>query len=141
MKLLFSMPFWLFLLVHPLCAEDRGMENLDSLQWKNRILIVRAPVAGSDAEKTLRAAATEISERHLVWFLITAEGMTSNYTGAIAGGFREMLLQRYFTDGATNVVLIGKDGGVKAREASLDLEAIFKRIDSMPMRQEEMRRQ
>jgi hypothetical protein len=35
--------------------------------------------------------------------------------------------------------LIGKDGGIKSRESSLDLDAIFRRIDGMPMRIREMR--
>jgi hypothetical protein len=37
------------------------------------------------------------------------------------------------------MLLIGKDGGVKSREPSLDLDAIFGRIDAMPMRIREMR--
>jgi hypothetical protein len=37
------------------------------------------------------------------------------------------------------VLLIGKDGGIKSRESSLDLDAIFGRIDGMPMRIREMR--
>ena len=37
------------------------------------------------------------------------------------------------------VLLIGKDGGMKSRESSLDLDAIFRRIDAMPMRKREMR--
>ncbi|MDS1309234.1 DUF4174 domain-containing protein [Marinobacter sp. F60267] len=37
------------------------------------------------------------------------------------------------------MLLIGKDGGIKSREPSLDLDAIFRRTDSMPMRIREMR--
>lgn len=37
------------------------------------------------------------------------------------------------------VLLIGKDGGIKSREPSLNLEGIFRRIDAMPMRRQEMR--
>lgn len=37
------------------------------------------------------------------------------------------------------VRLIGKDGGIKSREASLNLNGIFSRIDAMPMRMREMR--
>ncbi|WP_349559152.1 DUF4174 domain-containing protein [Marinobacter sp. NFXS9] len=37
------------------------------------------------------------------------------------------------------VLLIGKDGGIKSRESSLDLDAVFRRIDAMPMRIREMR--
>ncbi len=35
-------------------------------------------------------------------------------------------------------MLIGKDGGVKFLLDRMDLEAIFKEIDAMPMRQNEM---
>ena len=44
--------------------------------------------------------------------------------------------------GKLTLILIGKDGGEKMRQVgSIDLQSIFKRIDSMPMRQSEMRRQ
>ncbi|KUJ80268.1 MULTISPECIES: DUF4174 domain-containing protein [Microbulbifer] len=122
-------------------AEDEGMENLSPLQWQNRILLVRSPKAAPDAEHQLRAAETAISERHLLWFLITAEGIRTNHAGTVSKQFTPNILERYFADQGTNVVLIGKDGGVKARARSLDLEAIFSLIDSMPMRREEMRRQ
>ncbi|WP_202405758.1 MULTISPECIES: DUF4174 domain-containing protein [Halomonadaceae] len=38
-----------------------------------------------------------------------------------------------------SVVLIGKDGGVKQRSRGLDVAGIFSLIDTMPMRQREMR--
>ncbi|MGO1501416.1 MAG: DUF4174 domain-containing protein, partial [Marinobacter sp.] len=37
------------------------------------------------------------------------------------------------------VLLIGKDGGIKSRESSLNLDAIFRRVDAMSMRMREMR--
>lgn len=37
------------------------------------------------------------------------------------------------------VLLIGKDGGIKSREPSLNPDGIFRRIDAMPMRRREMR--
>ncbi|WP_228705789.1 DUF4174 domain-containing protein [Marinobacter sp. es.048] len=37
------------------------------------------------------------------------------------------------------MLLIGKDGGIKSRESSLNLDAIFRRIDAMPMRSREVR--
>lgn len=36
-------------------------------------------------------------------------------------------------------MIIGRDGGVKARYESLDLDAVFAVIDTMPMRIQEMR--
>lgn len=140
MKSLIFITLWL-LLAQPSNAEDEGMENLAPLQWQNRILLVRSPEAAPDAEHQLRAANTAISERHLLWFLITAEGIRTNHAGTLSEQFTPNILERYFADEGINVVLIGKDGGVKARASSLDLEAIFSRIDSMPMRREEMRRQ
>jgi hypothetical protein len=37
-------------------------------------------------------------------------------------------------------MLIGKDGGIKASNPSLDMGDYFAQIDSMPMRQAEMAR-
>jgi hypothetical protein len=43
--------------------------------------------------------------------------------------------------GAFSIILVGKDGGVKLdRQDRTSLEEIFALIDSMPMRQQEMRR-
>ena len=44
--------------------------------------------------------------------------------------------------GAFSVILVGKDGGVKLeRQDRTSLEEIFALIDSMPMLQQEMRRE
>jgi hypothetical protein len=55
---------------------------------------------------------------------------------------REQITDRYFTPepAGTAVLLIGKDGNLKARSTDLDLEATFDLIDQMPMRREELRR-
>ena len=78
----------------------------------------------------------------MVWFLFANDELHSNYPGDLGNGFREQLLERYFTPAPaeTMVVLIGKDGGVKSRSPDLDLEATFGLIDQMPMRKAEMRR-
>ena len=39
------------------------------------------------------------------------------------------------------VILIGKDGGLKLRLDNLDIPILFSVIDAMPMRQNEMQRQ
>ena len=53
----------------------------------------------------------------------------------------EMLRRRFEIEKDSFVViLIGKDGGVKmVREDRLSLQEVFDRIDSMPMRRQEMR--
>jgi hypothetical protein len=53
----------------------------------------------------------------------------------------EKLRRRFeVKSGPFKVVLIGKDGGVKmVREDRADLQEIFDRIDSMPMRQQEIK--
>ncbi|WP_237060814.1 DUF4174 domain-containing protein [Microbulbifer sediminum] len=122
-------------------ASPPPLKDLSSLVWQKRVLLIRGDPATAGYPQRLREARVEIAERDLVWFRLTPPAIETNYAGPLAPGFGEALAQRYFGDeipGAT-VVLIGKDGTVKVRYRKLDLEGLFERIDSMPMRQQEIR--
>ncbi len=95
--------------------------DLSSYRWKNRVLVVETPSETDDAfaEQLARfeATAADLSERDLV---------VKTQTGA--ENFQ--------------VSLYGKDGGRKWRQSEpLDMDTLFALIDSMPMRQAEMRQQ
>ena len=45
----------------------------------------------------------------------------------------------YDDDDLQKIILIGKDGGTKMEKTEFDLNYIFNLIDSMPMRQREMK--
>lgn len=87
----------------------------------------------------LETRSDDIDERDLVWFCLVSDELRTNYRGALADGLVTHLRESYFDAGGAPVLLIGKDGGIKARDQTLDIEAYFSRIDGMPMRQAEMR--
>lgn len=119
--------------------EDPPLKALNDLQWKHRLILVREE--GDRALAMLRQHEDDIAERHIVWFHLEAgKELTTNYAGEIHDDLREEL-DRYLGDTAQRAILIGKDGGIKSRDDTLDLVDYFRQIDSMPMRQREMRRQ
>ena len=77
-----------------------------------------------------------VQSRDIAWFVLAPSGETfSNIDTPIP---RRQLLDLH-ESGGVEAVLIGKDGGVKARETEdFDLNAFFGKIDQMPMRRNEM---
>ena len=128
----------------PLIAFERSsgvLQSLDDLRWKHRVLILlrEGDESAFDLSEKERAG---VEERHLVWFDLSEGGNSTNYQGKIASGFFGKLLRiGLFSDGSSKVVLIGKDGGIKARYVRLDWTEVFSLIDSMPMRIREMESQ
>ena len=120
-------------------------QDLSQYQWKNRLLLVFAPSeqnpAYLDLHDQLQASETELVDRDLIVFRLFAEGQGSVAEAPIGNDSVSFLYNRFdVQQGASTVVLIGKDGGEKLRQVDgFDLQAIFDRIDAMPMRQREMR--
>jgi hypothetical protein len=124
------------------------MAQTDPLQahrWKHRLLLVFTPSDTADAARQLHAAlelaACEINDRDmLVAWLSAADG---NRLGdeAIPNELVGQWRSRLGIDAREfGVVLVGKDGGVKARYDALPvLTDILALIDAMPMRRAEMR--
>ena len=128
---------------------DKGLVNLETLEWQNRIIMVRvAQNFDQKCEQTIQTFKQfniSIEDRNIVWFVLcqpqseqTSDLLISNYAGEFSPTLSKHIEQRYFKSINDTVVLIGKDGGVKYRANELDLESINRLIDSMPMRQFEM---
>lgn len=117
-------------------------QPLQPFEWKHRLILIRdAADEGSAIVENLEQHRTAIAERHILWFVLGEGSVESNYQGPLRDDFAVSIERAGYWQDAETVLLIGKDGGVKARQATLDLEALFRRIDSMPMRRAEMRRQ
>ena len=129
----------LMLLLITLTTQGAGMNSLSDYQWKNRLILVQATDENAGEIDTLRSARAEVDDRDIVWFVNTGADLVSNQEGVSSSLESEIkaLLDQFRSD--ERVLLIGKDGGMKSREPSLDLDAIFRRIDRMPMRMREMR--
>ncbi len=134
----FSYPSYFFMSTNQLLAKDETLSNISQLRWVSRVILVLADQQ-SEAEliNQLNLAKTEIEERDLLWFVLNAELLTSNYGGEISSSFGRDVREKYLVN-SIKAVLIGKDGGVKNRQQVLSLDSMLALIDTMPMRQSEM---
>ena len=112
------------------------IKNISELKWKNRIIIFQGNLEDLAQIKSLNA---EITERHIIWFAHINEQYHSNYSKSISEVVYKSIFNHYISD-QNKSLLIGKDGLVKSRNPKLILQKYFRQIDSMPMRQAEMRK-
>lgn len=118
------------------------MFTLADLKWKNRIVITLTNDGelNESLQQELKENDAEINDREILYFLITPTAVLSNSDYYLSLEDMGDLISTYFdNDDLLKVLLIGKDGGVKMDADSLDLGYIFRLIDSMPMRQQEMK--
>jgi hypothetical protein len=126
-------------------VEQTATIDLAAYQWENRLVLIFAPTSADASLQaqlaTFSGRAGEVVDRDLIlgYFPAAEDGSFGGEPTAVSAGeaLREELgiAPERFT-----VLLIGKDGGVKLRSATpLTADRIFGTIDSMPMRQQEMR--
>ena len=132
-----------FLFMNP----DAAAEPLDPYRWKRRLIIASIPPGEARAQLTASLAAkrAEIAERDLQ--VIDVSPGSARIPGTVrldpqqTTALRERLK---LSARETNAVfiLIGKDGGEKARQrGTLKLASWFALIDGMPRRGDEIRRE
>ena len=108
--------------------ELQGIE-LSRYLWKNRIILTFADDEDHPdlikLKVEMKENNCEILNRDLLHFHFSNDGKTGNQTTTNDQSFR--------------ILLIGKDGGIKYESNQyVSLIQLFKLIDSMPMRQDEM---
>lgn len=116
-------------------ASAQNAGPLASYQWKNRPLLVFAPARDHPdfREQVRRVNADRAGVRDRDMVLVEAVG-----TGGDASALRTRF--RVKRD-AFAVILVGKDGTGKRRWTEpAAMAEVFRLIDGMPMRQQEMRR-
>ncbi len=149
MKYTYSMGISLFLLVVVFMAQasEKGSVadlDLDALRWKNRVLVLFSP-SESDAsfqsqKQGLASRAEEIVDRDLLVLEIIEQGKSRAGNRplsekSVQAAHKKLGVQA----GSFQVLLIGKDGGVKLRSSEpVSMKDLFGLIDSMPMRRQEM---
>jgi len=143
------MTFRLLLALLPLMATLPALAGpLDEYRWKNRLVVLDFPASASDAlsdlEEQIRRTRAEIEDRDLRFFHVGELGRRGKgyATRLSAEEVRQVRRRLGLGDSssAPSLVLLGKDGGVKATQKSdFDISKFYRLIDTMPMRQREMR--
>ena len=137
------------LLASPLAApaSAQGADPLAALKGEKRIVLLfsksRSLAALDRQEAEFRERRPDVRERDMVVFTVPGSDPVQDAIGyeRLPYGATRALRRRYAPEGTgLTVVLIGKDGGEKARwERAVDPDEVFALIDAMPMRQREMR--
>jgi len=118
--------------------------DLDALRCKNRVLVLFSP-SESDAsfqlqKQGLASSAQGVLERDLMVLEIVEQGQSRAGNHLLSEKSVQDIRKRLgVVGGSFQVLLIGKDGGVKLRSSEpVSMKDLFGLIDSMPMRQQEM---
>lgn len=118
---------FVLLLITMSAAITTSAQKLSDYRWENRVILIfgNDQQAVSKQKEVFDAKKKDLEERDLRVFVNPET--------------KEM--QKLRRETGFEVILIGKDGGVKKRKTELmTTEELFGIIDSMPMRQSEMRR-
>ena len=115
------------------------LSNLDSLEWKNRVVILNEIKNQDKSLQLLKEQESQIDDRDIIWFSIKDNLVLSNYKGDLSSEFVSKIREK-FSHLQNKVILIGKDGRIKSQSDYLNLEDIFSEVDSMPMRLFEMQK-
>ena len=125
--------------------EGEDEVDLGGYKWKNRLLFVFSPAESHADYKTQKTEIedqmSEVEDRDLTVFTVLAEGESNIGKSTMSDKASEYLRNQFgIESGQLTVILIGKDGGEKLRsKGHVPMEEIFSLIESMPMRQAEMR--
>ncbi len=132
----------LLVLIFFMSSSKVFSQDLDSYQWKNRVILLKDENLDSDwlqaQLKRLKSNAQELLEREVVLFLVNNKGV---YDGMLTktGLQADSIITKYGLSNFEGLVLIGKDGTTKLKEEFIvHSSEIIELIDSMPMRKTEM---
>ncbi len=126
-------------------GDTKSMKSLESYQWKNRLLLVFAPSENSAAYQQqmqlFQGQQAGFNERDLVIYELLDRGGNRANVQSIDREDAAKIRDRFqVSPGEFRVVLVGKDGTSKRRDQSpVSPTVIFKEIDVMPMRRQEMK--
>ena len=119
--------------------------DLSQFKWKNRLLFLFAEDASDPLFKNLQsqimAQKTEVDDRDLIVFEVPSKDPARMGTTPLDRQQADSIRNHFdIPSNSFSLILVGKDGGIKLkREDRVDLREVFGLIDSMPMRQNEIR--
>ncbi|WP_289281676.1 MULTISPECIES: DUF4174 domain-containing protein [unclassified Methylophaga] len=129
----------LLMLLSPLSWAEamQNLESLSDLKWKNRLILIEADQPIQHYQDELDRLDADIVDRDIVWFIVNDKDVINNFNGKLSDSAADEIRQTLQSHSSA-VLLIGKDGGIKATETQLILDELFGEIDRMPMRQQEL---
>jgi hypothetical protein len=133
----------LWVIAGSILSSNGAAADLSAYRWKNRILVVNSTPDGvKPISHALHQERSGIIDRDLI--VINLSPHHKQLQGAVRPPSEHLksLRSRYgvSSEPRNEFVLIGKDGGIKARQTGeLKLDRLFALIDTMPMRQDEIR--
>ena len=119
--------------------------DLTQFQRKNRLLLIFAQDGNhplfQDLQSQILAQKAEVDDRDLIVFEVPAQGPARMNTNTLDRKEADSIRNHFaIPSDEYSLILVGKDGGIKLkRKDQVDLKEVFELIDSMPMRQNEMR--
>jgi hypothetical protein len=119
--------------------------DLTQFQWKNRLLFIFAEDDShplyKDLQSQIVAQKAEVNDRDLIVFEVPAQGPARMNTRSLNQKEADSIRDHFAVpSNSFSLILVGKDGGIKLKRSDqVDLKEVFGLIDSMPMRQREMR--
>ena len=127
------------------CSGNNVKLDLKSFEWENRVLIVSGN--GSKYQNqfdNLEGNKNEYTERDMVVILINKDESKISYDGLNVLNKLDyestFSIRKRFNFDNFNLILIGKDGGVKYNNNEpVKINKIFEIIDKMPMRMQEIK--
>jgi len=140
----------IILLANPFCIEINAFQNdqqnpirLEELRWQYRILMVFGK-EGWDIEalqRQFRDQNEAIEERAIRYFLFGKDVLSNGSEILNTNTYQELKDKYQPSEAEVQVILIGKDGEEKYRKDYLDFPEIYRIIDAMPMRKQEIAEQ
>lgn len=134
----------ILIIMFALCALP-GSFDLDDYKWERRVLLIFAPGDSHPEYVQQRNELTGnregMEERDMLIVYVLRDGDSRLQLAPNKRINEEKLRNRFdLSEDDFAAVLVGKDGTEKLRsEDAISIQRIFNRIDSMPMRQREMR--
>ena len=122
------------------------MNPIDKHIWKERVLIVTATsptnIGYKRQDQLLTKGKKAMKDRDLVIYRLYDDHWLNPKNELLSDEEAESIYRKYEIEKNTfSVLLIGKDGKVKMRKTDIiSTREIFQMIDSMPMRQQEMKK-
>jgi hypothetical protein len=122
--------------------ETEKVDEISDLRWEYRIVlgVVENQDILTNSIEAWEDNKVEVKDRKIVCFITDGQHHYTSYQHPLDENIWKEVA-RMMDESNESFALIGLDGGVKARYEKLDVSEIFSLIDTMPMRQQEIRRQ